>query len=73
MDNEFNFQIGDVVDYCDDLHFVIENNGTTGVVNPIGENYYIRNFYWDFMGSKTKFVRKPTDYELMKLGLTKEG
>ena len=51
------------------FHFVIENNGSTGVVNPFGETYYVRNFYWIYQDSITKFVRKPTNYELERLGL----
>ena len=65
----FDFQKGDVVEFCDEHYFVIENNGSTGVVNPFGETYYVRNFYWIYQDSITKFVRKPTNYELERLGL----
>lgn len=65
----FNFQNGDVVEFCDEYYFVIENNGSSGVVNPFGETYYVRNFYWKYQDSITKFVRKPTNDELERLGL----
>jgi len=65
----FDFQKGDVVEFCDEQYFVIENNGSTGVVNPFGETFYLRNFYWKFEYEETKFVRKPTDEELNRLGL----
>lgn len=65
----FDFQKGDVVEFCDEHYFVIENNGSNGVVNPFGETYYIRNFYWKYQDSITKFVRKPTNDEFERLGL----
>ena len=65
----FNFKKGDVVEFCDEHYFVIENNGLTGVVNPFGETFYLRNFYWKFQDEETKFVRKPTSDELERLGL----
>lgn len=65
----FDFEKGDVIDFCDEHYFVIENNGLSGVVNPFGETYYIRNFYWKYQDSITKFVRKPTNDELECLGL----
>ena len=65
----FDFQKGDVVEFCDEYYFVIENNGTTGVVNPFGETFYVSNFYWKYQDSITKFVRKPTNEELERLGL----
>lgn len=65
----FDFQKGDVVEFCDEHYFVIENNGSTGVVNPIGEPYYVVNFYWEYHDEITKFVRKPTPEELVSLGL----
>ncbi len=65
----FDFKKGDVVEFCDEHYFVIENNGSSGVVNPFGENYYVRFFQWQHQDSITKFVRKPTQNELQKLGL----
>lgn len=65
----FDFQKGDVVEFCDEHYFVIENNGSTGVVNPFGETFYLRNFYWKFQDELTKFIRKPTKDELERLGL----
>ena len=63
------FQKGDVVEFCDELFYVIENNGSNGVVNPFGENFYVRNFFWKVGDHVTKFVRKPTSEELDGLGL----
>ena len=65
----FDFQKGDVIEFCDEHYFVIENQGSQGVVNPFGENYYIRFFQWQFQDSIAKFVRKPTKTELERLGL----
>jgi hypothetical protein len=67
--DKFNFKIGDVIEFCDQQYFVIENHGSKGVVNPIGENFYIRFFNWQYGEEVSRFVRKPTDYELDKLGL----
>ena len=65
----FDFQKGDVIEFCDENYFVIENNGSTGVVNPFGENHYVRFFHWKFQDEIAKFVRKPTKDELKRLGL----
>lgn len=67
--SKFNFRKGDVVTFCSEYFFVIENNGSTGVVNPFGETFYIRNFYWELGNEITTFVRKPTVEELDRLGL----
>jgi len=67
--NEFNFVPGDVINFCGDLLFVIENNGDTGTVCPVGESFYYRNFYWEISHAKCIFVRKPTPLELEQLGL----
>lgn len=65
----FDFQKGDIIEFCNENYFVIENNGSQGVVNPFGENYYVRFFQWQLQGEKAKFVRKPTKNELERLGL----
>jgi len=69
MKDQFDFKPGDVVEFCDQQYFVVENNGSSGVVNPLGETFYLRNFYWKFKGEVTNFVRKPTEIELSKLGI----
>lgn len=66
--NNPTFERGDIVEFCDENYIVIENNGSTGTVSPLGETFYIRNFYWNFQGSETKFVRKPTKEELWSIG-----
>lgn len=65
----FDFQKGDVIEFCDEHYFVIENQGSQGVVNPFGETYYVRFFQWQYQDSIAKFVRKPTKDELERLGL----
>lgn len=67
-DQVFDFQKGDVIEFCDEKYFVIENNGSTGVVNPFGETFYLRFFSWKFENETAKFVRKPTPDELDRLG-----
>lgn len=65
----FDFEKGDIIEFCDENYFVIENSGSQGVVNPLGENYYVRFFEWQYQGEKAKFIRKPTKDELEWLGL----
>lgn len=72
MENK-KFEPGDVISFCDEQYFVVENNGTTGVVCPFGETFYINGFYWVYAGERCKFVRKPTPQELESLGITKPG
>ena len=67
--NEFNFIPGDVIKFYDENYFVIENNGSTGIVCPIGETFYTNNFYWKLEDAICTFVRKPTLLELEQLGL----
>lgn len=72
MNDKFNFVKGDVVEFCGELFFVVKNEGSKGVVNPIGESYYLSDFYWDYEGEITTFVRKPTNQELESLGIERE-
>lgn len=65
----FDFQKGDVIEFCDEHYFVIKNQGSQGVVNPFGETYYVSFFQWQYQDSIAKFVRKPTKNELERLGL----
>ena len=55
------FGMGDTISFADEEYLVIENNGSTGVVCPIGETYYLRMFYWEFEGEKCKLVKKATE------------
>ena len=55
------FGRGDIIEFADEQYLVIENNGSTGVVCPIGETYYLRMFYWEFEGEKCKLVKKATE------------
>lgn len=55
------FERGDTISFADEEFLVIENNGSTGVVCPIGETYYLRMFYWEFEGEKCKLVKKATE------------
>lgn len=72
MENK-KFEPGDVISFCDEKYFVIENHGSTGVVCPFGETFYARNFHWKYCGESCYFVRKPTPQELESLGMTKPG
>jgi hypothetical protein len=65
----FDFKKGDVVEFCDEQYYVIVNFGSSGVVCPLGETYYVNNFYWNYCGEITKFVRKSTNKELESLDL----
>lgn len=67
--NKFNFEKGDVIEFCDELYYVIDNRGSSGTVSPFGETFYLRNFVWAYGDDICKFVRKPTLGELEKLGL----
>ncbi len=67
MIEQFNFEKGDVIGFCDESYYVIENNGNSGVVCPFGETYYLRNFYWKFEGESCVFVRKSSPQEFEKL------
>ena len=60
---------GDLFEWCDEQFWCIESNTYSGVVNPIGETYYVRNFIWGYGGERPKFIRKGTEEELEKLGL----
>ena len=71
LETEKPFVPGDVIEFCDDNYFVIENYGSSGAVCPFGETYYVNNFFWSFGSDKAKFVRKPTAEELHRLGIVK--
>ena len=68
-DKKYIPEAGDVISFCDEEYVCIQSNATNGVVNPIGETFYLRNFYWEFKGEYVKFIRKSTQEELSKLGL----
>jgi hypothetical protein len=63
------FERGDVIMFCDEHYFVIENNGANGVVAPFGETCYLNTFWWELGDDKCTFVRKSTEKELSMLGL----
>ncbi len=72
-ENRFDFKPGDVIRFCDENYYVIENHGSQGVVCPFGETHYIRGFQWEFGKSDCcVFVRKPKKEELERLGLFDE-
>jgi len=57
------FGRGDIISFADEQYKVIENNGSSGVVCPVGETYYISMFYWEFEGEECKLVKKnPNPY-----------
>ena len=51
-------QKGDVFKWCDEEYICIESREYSGVVNPTGENYYIRNFIWNYGGEFPEFMHK---------------
>lgn len=63
------FEPGDVIMFCDEHYFVIENNGANGVVAPFRETCYLNTFWWELGDDKCTFVRKATERELSMLGL----
>lgn len=56
-------QKGDVFQWCEEEYFCLESNSLTGVVNPVGQNYYLRGFMWFYEGEKSIFIRKMTEEE----------
>jgi hypothetical protein len=62
---------GDLFEWCDDQFWCIESGAFSGVVNPVGETYYLRGFMWNFGGEPPRFIRKATkdeyDYLFNKL------
>lgn len=60
---------GDIFEWCDEQYICIESYSSCGVVNTIGETYYIRGFMWDYQDEIPKFIRKSTEEELERIGL----
>lgn len=58
---------GDYFRWNDEVYFCVESGERSGVVNPVGENFYIRNFQWDFEGEKAVFFRKATQQEYRQI------
>ncbi len=63
-------QIGDMFEWNEEKFWCIETGRFRGVVNPIGETYYLRQFQWVYGGHYPKFIRKANQNELDKLGLS---
>jgi hypothetical protein len=61
-------QTGDVIEWCDELYYVIKGGNNYGSVIPIGDAQKIK-FYWTLHGESSKFVRKMTDKELKETSL----
>lgn len=66
-------QQGDLFEWLGEKYWCIESGSRSGVVNPVGQNYYLRDFYWEFDGNKTRFIRKATPQELERMGLQGEN
>ena len=58
---------GDLFEWCDDQFWCVETGAYSGVVNPLGETYYLRGFIWNFGGEPPKFIRKATPNEYYDL------
>ena len=53
------FEPGDIIEFADEKYIVIENNGDTGTVQPVGDpNCTIRWFRWLFEGEECKLVKR---------------
>lgn len=59
-----NFKPGDIIEFCNDLYFVIDNYGKSGLVCPIGSAFYV-----EFQWGGCNFIRQATEEELTSLSL----
>ena len=62
-------KVGDLFKWGGQEYFCIESSEKSGTVNPIGETFYQRDFYWNFEGITPVFIRKATDKELENMGI----
>ena len=55
-----NFELGDVVEFCEQKYLVISNHGTSGVVAEysFGETGDVVKFSWEFEGELAKKVTR---------------
>jgi hypothetical protein len=60
-------QIGDLFEWCDEQYYCIESGSFSGVVNPVGETFYIRGFIWNYHDEKPKFIKKATPTEFKNM------
>lgn len=60
-------QKGDLFEWCDEQYWCIESTQYSGVVNPVGETYYLRGFIWNYSNEQAKFIRKATNEEYEKM------
>jgi len=56
-------QKGDLFKWSDEEYICIESDKSYGVVNPVGETYYLRSFMWNYENEPQEFVRKLTETE----------
>ena len=62
------FEKGDVIEFCDEQYFVLENHGSSGVVATVGIPHdYSRMFYWNYQGEECKFIRKSEEWEMKQM------
>jgi hypothetical protein len=52
------FKEGEEVDFCGESFIVLKNYGTRGKVRPLGENYTIDPFYWEYQGMEVRRVKR---------------
>lgn len=63
-------QKGDLFEYGKDLFWCIDTGVNNGVVNPVGESFYLFAFQWNKnKDKKPKFIRKATVLELESMGI----
>lgn len=60
-------QRGDVFSWCEEEYTCIESGEISGVVNPRGTTYYVRNFMWTIGEDSPEFLRKLTKDEFNNL------
>jgi len=57
----------DVFKWCDEEYICIESTSLYGLVNPVGETYYLRSFMWNYENEPQVFMRELTEKEREKI------
>jgi len=59
----YKFKEGDIIEWCDEYFYVLENYGTTGTVKQCSKNgklidsTELHNFYWNY-GEESKLIKQ---------------
>ncbi len=62
----YDFQPGDIIDFCGDTYKVIENHGESGKVQEFPGGCFVCPFYWEFQGAKCTLVTRTANKTLEK-------